>query len=85
MTPKKEGHMMNLESKLIDFARWAITEHRSNTFGDLDGGSIQDKLEELGLLVEVEVSEPCGESCTCVEYGEFPQTCLRLAEGVILT
>lgn len=71
-----------MESKLIEFARWVIAEHRSS-FGDLDEGLIHDKLEQLGLLVEVEMTEPCGESCTCEEYGAFPQTCLRLAEGVM--
>lgn len=74
--------MTPIESKLIEFARWAITEHRSY-FGDLDGGDIQDKLEELDLLVSVKVDEPCGENCACVEYGDFPQDCLRLAEGVL--
>ena len=74
--------MTEQESKLIEFARWAIREHRSS-FTDLDGGSIQDKLEALGLLVGVEVAEPCGDNCTCEEYGEFPQRCLRLADGVL--
>lgn len=72
---------MNIGEKLIEFARWAIAEHREEC-ADVDGASIQDKLVELGLLVEVPVTEPCGEGCTCAEYGDFPQTCLRLAEGV---
>lgn len=75
--------MTELGSKLIDFARWVIREHRSS-FTDLDGGSIQDKLEELGLLVRVEVTAPCGGNCTCEEYGEFPQVCLRLADEVLV-
>jgi len=74
--------MTGQESKLIEFARWAIREHRES-FADLDGGSIQDKLQELGLLVGVEVTAPCGENCTCEEYGDFPQTCFRLANGVM--
>lgn len=73
--------MTEIESKLIKFARWAIAEHRMEC-GDLDGASIQDKLVELGLLVAVRVTEPCGEDCRCVEYDEFPQDCLRLADGV---
>jgi len=73
----------NLQAKLIEFAKWAIREHRDELC-DLDGGSIQDKLEELGLLVSVRVDKPCGEHCVCVEYGDFPQDCLRLAKGLKL-
>jgi len=74
-----------LQTKLIEFAKWAIGEHRcEGEIGDLDGGSIQDKLEELGLLVSVKVDKPCGENCVCQEYGDFPQNCLRLAEGLKL-
>lgn len=74
--------MSPVGEKLLDFARWAIVEHR-NHCGDIDGASIQDKLVELGLLVEVAVTEPCGDNCSCVEYGDFPQTCLRVTEGVL--
>lgn len=75
--------MTEIEKKLITFARWVIAEHRS-VVGDLDGGSIQDELEELGLLERIEVQEPCGEGCRCAEYygGEFPTECLRLVYGV---
>lgn len=73
--------MNEIESKLLKFSRWVIAEHRQEC-GDLDGASIQEKLEELGLLVAVRVTGPCGEDCRCVEYDEFPQDCLRLIEGV---
>lgn len=74
--------MTEIENKLIAFARWAIEEHRAE-LGDLDGGSIQDKLEDLGLLQRVEVTEPCGEQCRCIDYhGEFPAECLRLVDGI---
>lgn len=75
--------MTPIEKSLIEFARWVIREHR-NSMGDVDGGSIQDKLQQLGILVSMPVIEPCGEDCPCAEYGEFPQECLRLAGGVIL-
>lgn len=75
--------MTRIDEQLLAFARWVIAEHREE-LGDLDGGSIQDKLIELGLLVGVEVTEPCGELCRCVEYfGEFPATCYRLDAGVL--
>lgn len=44
---KVETEMIN--DKLIAFAWWAILEHLEH-LGDLDGGSIQEKLIELGLL-----------------------------------
>ena len=74
--------MSPVDEKLIDFARWVIREHRES-LSDIDGGSIQDKLMELGLLAEVTVTEPCGENCACVEYGDFPQTCLKITDGVL--
>jgi len=38
-------------AKLVGFARWVIREGCFEG-GDLDGGSIQDKAEALGLIVE---------------------------------
>lgn len=73
--------MTPIESSLVAFARWVIREHR-DSICDVGGGDIQDKLVQLGLLVSVPVTEPCGEACLCAEYGDFPQDCLRLAEGV---
>lgn len=74
--------MTELENKLIAFARWAIEAHRFDGGCDLDGGDIQEKLEELGILVHVTVQEPCGEGCVCQEYyGEFPAECLRLCDA----
>jgi hypothetical protein len=74
--------MMEIETALIAFARWVIEEHRE-TFADVDGGAIQDKLVELGLIVPIAVNEPCGENCACAEYvDEWPHHCLRLKEGV---
>ncbi len=45
-----------------------------------DGGDIQDTALRCGLLVAVTATEPCGESCSCVEYDDFPQTCYRAAD-----
>ena len=74
--------MNPIDKKLIDFARWVISEHGHN-FTDLDGVSIQDKLIELGILHEVTVTGPCGERCRCAEYwDEWPNQCLRLVDGV---
>ena len=44
--------------------------------GGLDGLDLQDTAEEFGLLQKVEVAEPCGKGCSCVEYGaDFPTDC----------
>lgn len=69
---------------LAEFALWVLEELRGDNMGsDLDGGSAQDKAEALGLLVRVEVTEPCSdEYCSCAEYGDFPQSCLRYSEHV---
>lgn len=45
----------------------------------LDTGDLQDIAVSHGLLVPVEVSEPCGENCFCSEFADaFPLTCYRL-------
>lgn len=64
--------------KLATLGQWVIDQSREY---DIDGGDVQDKMEELGLLVRITVNEPCGETCRCLEYyDEFPAECLRLVE-----
>ena len=58
----------------------AVLEESRDELGDLDGGWLQDKAEELGLLVRVPVTEPCGELCRC---DDFPMDCLRYSDSVI--
>jgi hypothetical protein len=65
---------------LEKFGRWVLSESRYPEAGDVDGGAIQDKAIELGLLGYVTVAEPCGEHCACAEYfsaDEWPCECLR--------
>ena len=65
---------------LAKFGEWVLEELRGDNIGDdLDGGAAQDKAEEMGLLVRVRVTEPCGERCQCAEWDDFPQICLRRA------
>ena len=66
---------------LEQFGLACLIEMRDE-FGDLDGGWLQDKAEALGLLVRVDVTEPCGEGCSCAQYDDFPQMCLRPSEAV---
>lgn len=76
------GEKNDLIGKLASFGAWCLREHRQD-FGDLDGASLQDKAEQIGLLVRVPVSEPCGEDCHCAEYyGEFPTECLRSCKAL---
>ncbi len=68
--------MTDKSAAFAELGRWVLSEHREY-LGDVDGGTIQDKAIELGLLVEVEVTEPCGDDCYCAEWDDFPQKCLR--------
>jgi len=57
----------------------AVLHEARDSLCDLDGGWIQDKGVELGVLVSIEVTEPCDpETCRCAEYGDFPMTCYRI-------
>lgn len=74
---------MTTEHKLLAFGTWCLQEMRIDDGNDIDGGAAQDKAKELGLLVDVTVTERCGEQCYCAEYyGDFPATCLRYNEEV---
>lgn len=66
-------------SKLEQFALAVLEQSRADWLGDVEGGWLQDRAEELGLLVPQDVIEPCGEACQC-EY--FPNVCLRYSPAV---
>jgi len=57
----------------------AVLEESRDELADLEGGWLQDKAEEFGLLVRVPVTEPCGNDCRCED---FPQDCLRYSPSV---
>ncbi len=63
---------------LARFGLWCLEEARGcDGPGDVDGGALQGKALELGLLTSHEVTERCESSfCACEEYG-FPATCIR--------
>lgn len=44
---------------------------------DIDGGDLQELAVKSGLLEGHEVTQACGETCTCADYDEFPMTCYR--------
>lgn len=66
---------------LATFGALVLDEFRLH-YGDLDGGWLQDKAEECGLIVGVEVNEPCDlERCRCAEVGAWPLICYRRTEA----
>lgn len=76
--PKEPKHPT--DAAFAEFGRWCLETMRHPNIGDIDGGEAQDKAEALGLLVRVNVTEPCGEDCWCAEWDDFPQECLREAK-----
>lgn len=74
-------------SPIERFACAVIDQHRNDGYpGDVEGGWLQDKLEALGMLHKVPVTEPCADleygNCPCAEYGDIPGECLRLKPDV---
>lgn len=73
---------LTASEKLAAYGAAVLDAHRED-FGDLDGGFLQDKAVDVGVLVEVRVEQACdGVGCHCAEYGEFPQSCYRYEPGV---
>ena len=72
---------MSGTDKLAAFGAWCARQFR-DTLSDVEGGDAQDAMERLGVLVRTTVTEPCGEACVCVEYGEFPHDCFVFAPDV---
>lgn len=68
-------------SALERFAIAVLAESREE-LGDIDGGWLQDKAVELGVLVAVEVDGPCADQCRCEEYGDWPMNCYRYSPEV---
>ena len=62
---------------LAKLGRWVLDMRSEHNSDDLD---IETKSIELGLLVEVMATEPCGEGCYCNSWSTFPQKCLRLSD-----
>lgn len=59
------------------FGLCVLEDARENLGSDVGGDDIQDWAIAHGLLTPVHVTEPCGEDCTCEEWDDFPQECLR--------
>lgn len=64
---------------VIRFAMDVLLESRAE-LADLDGGWLQGKAVEHGLLVEQRMDAPCGDDCRCAEAGSFPAHCYRYSD-----
>lgn len=75
--------LRKIRDALVLFAQWVIAAHREECT-DVDGGAIQGKLQELGLLVITIEQDPCGDDCRCAAYDvEWPHECVRVKGGVL--
>lgn len=81
---------MNESSKALDalaaFGAKVLELHRNGGEpGDVDYDDLHNAAITTGVLIQVEVTEPCREGCSCASYvgGDgFPTTCNRYAPGV---
>ncbi|WP_063822411.1 hypothetical protein [Burkholderia cenocepacia] len=74
--PEPRAEVTDDFAKLKRFAGLVLKDHRNGGYpGDVDGGEIQGYAEQCGLIEERRVESPCGENCSCTDFGEFPTTC----------
>ena len=72
---------LSAAEKLAAFGAWCAREFREH-MSYVDGGDAQDEMERIGVLVRKTVTEPCGDDCVCMEYGDFPHDCFVFATDV---
>lgn len=81
---------MNESSKALNalaaFGAKVLELHRNGGEpGDVDYDDLHNAAITTGVLIQVDVTEPCREDCSCANYvgGDgFPTTCNRYAPGV---
>lgn len=70
------------EETLRSFVMWLFGEF--DEASEISVADLQDEALKRGLMIEVEVTEPCGEFCACAELGEgFPMTCLKYGPALL--
>lgn len=78
--------MLSLHSAALDpvlrFAGRCLDNFRGDEIGDLhvDGGTAQEWAEQDGLIEARQVTQPCGDNCSCAEVTDFPAKCYFLTE-----
>jgi hypothetical protein len=81
----KQSEQASALLKLAQYGARMLREHRGDgpaDIGDVDGASAQDAAVASGVLVERQVTEACGEACTCAMVGEFPLECFFVPADV---
>lgn len=75
----REIATLRAQAGAVRFAGHVLKAHRNEGYpGDVDGGYLQRRATECGLLEERTMSAPCGEQCACAEVlsdEEFPTVC----------
>lgn len=68
--------------KLARFGALVLKAHRDPDPADIDGATLQELAVSAGVLVSREVTEPCGEGCSCALVTDFPTECFFTADDV---
>lgn len=76
---------LSAQAGAVRFAGHVLKAHRNEGYpGDVDGGYLQRRAVECGLLEERTVLGPCGEQCVCAEVlseDEWPSQCFFNTEA----
>lgn len=72
-----ERELRALAARVAELRRFAVGILDLCPHTECEG--IQELAVNHGVLVEVTVTEPCGDNCECAEVSDFPLTCYRLA------
>jgi hypothetical protein len=76
---------LRAQAGAVRFAGHVLKAHRNDGYpGDVDGGYLQRRAVECGLVEEHTVSGPCGENCSCAEVlgdDEWPSQCFFNTEA----
>jgi hypothetical protein len=86
MGPPKKPRLDKNELRLLEFAAWILQEWYEYDCSDLDGGNIQNYLDQH-LLKRVTQEKPCHKTaCKCEEYDVFfPTECSQYVDGLLNT
>jgi len=69
-------------TKLATFGAMVLDAHRNPEPADVDGGTLQELATQSGVIVERQVTEPCGEDCTCANVGAIPSGCYFVPDEI---
>jgi hypothetical protein len=74
---KKDAQIAALTARVVELSAFARGMLDLCPHTECEG--VQELAVNQGVLVEVTVTEPCGDNCMCAEVSDFPLTCYRLA------